>query len=74
MNLSLILVAMLLSIVTVAKGEVCAGCPVKVDKLSEKQQSIVDFAVLQLQGGADGVCKKKVLTTKNFSQQVSHIL
>jgi len=52
------------------RGEMCAGCPLQVDKLSDKQQAVVDFAVLQLEGGVGGLCKKKVISTKNFTQQV----
>jgi len=53
-----------------AQGEMCAGCPLKVDELSEAQQGVVDFAVLQLEGGVGGLCKKKVISTRNFTQQV----
>ena len=53
-----------------ARGEMCAGCPLQVDKLSDKQQAVVDFAVLQLEGGVGGLCKKKVISTTNFTQQV----
>jgi len=53
-----------------ARGEMCAGCPLKVDVLSKEQQAVVDFAVLQLEGGVGGECKKKVVTTRNFTQQV----
>ena len=56
-----------------ARREMCAGCPLKVDVLSEAQQGVVDFAVLQLEGGVGGLCKKKVISTRNFSQQVSHL-
>jgi len=61
-----------LSWLTIAevRGEMCAGCPLQVDKLSDKQQAVVDFAVLQLEGGVGGLCKKKVISTKNFTQQV----
>jgi len=53
-----------------AQAEMCAGCPLKVDVLSEAQQGVVDFAVLQLEGGVRGLCKKKVISTRNFTQQV----
>lgn len=53
-----------------ASGEMCTGCPLQVDVLSDRQQAVVDFAVLQLEGGVGGLCKKKVISTKNFTQQV----
>eukprot|EP00092_Neocalanus_flemingeri_P015017 GFUD01016219.1.p1 GENE.GFUD01016219.1~~GFUD01016219.1.p1 ORF type:complete len:603 (-),score=178.52 GFUD01016219.1:232-1977(-) len=53
-----------------ARGEMCAGCPLQVDVLTEAQKGVVDFAVLQLEGGEGGVCKKKLVGVKNFTQQV----
>ena len=53
-----------------ATGEMCAGCPLQVDVLTEAQKGVVDFAVLQLEGGEGGQCKKKLISVKNFTQQV----
>merc|ERR1712013_835899 len=45
------------------------GAPTPVASLDAKQQEIVDFAVVQLQGGEHGPCRRKPRMEK-FSQQV----
>jgi len=62
--------AVLLGLSCVLVGAHAVGAPAKVDVLSDRHKAVVDFAVLQLEGGVGGACKKKVLTTKNFSQQL----
>jgi len=52
-----------------ANGETCAGCPSQVTELSESQQKLVDWAVVQLQG-TQGQCKKNMVKVENFSTQV----
>ena len=44
----------------------CVGC----DSSAEVNQEIVDFAVSELQGGEEGVCKRKALEVQNFQTQV----
>jgi len=53
-----------------ATGEMCAGCPLQVNVLSEAQKGVVEFAVAQLEGGEGGPCKKKLISVTNFTQQV----
>jgi len=47
----------------------CAGCPLQVDTLSQKQTDLVNWTVSELQG-AGGVCKKAKIEVKNFTSQV----
>merc|ERR1712080_77682 len=52
-----------------AKPQFCVGCPEEVTALSEKQQNLVDWAVVQLQG-TGGVCRKNMVSVENFTSQV----
>ena len=56
-----------------ATGEMCAGCPLQVNVLSEAQKGVVEFAVAQLEGGEGGPCKKKLISVTNFTQQVTQL-
>merc|ERR1712126_327183 len=38
-----------------AKPQFCLGCPEQVNELSERQQSLVDWAVVKLQGTGESV-------------------
>merc|ERR1712121_627852 len=52
-----------------AKPQFCLGCPEQVNELSERQQSLVDWAVVKLQG-TGGVCRKTMVSVENFTSQV----
>jgi len=50
------------------------GAPQPISSLNAKQQEIVDFAVVQLQGGEHGPCRRKPRMEKFSQQMVAGIL
>lgn len=66
---SMYLVSSLLGMVLIPLATAVGGIST-VEELTEDQMNVVNFALVQLEGGEGGLCKKKTIKVENFSQQV----
>eukprot|EP00088_Acartia_fossae_P065351 TRINITY_DN8058_c0_g1_i1.p1 TRINITY_DN8058_c0_g1~~TRINITY_DN8058_c0_g1_i1.p1 ORF type:complete len:126 (+),score=34.74 TRINITY_DN8058_c0_g1_i1:50-427(+) len=66
---NLMLLALLGAVACCAEAQLLGGIN-KVDKLSEKENEIVDFAFSQLTGTVEDKCGLKKVDVENFSKQV----